>query len=115
MQWWTAQQLKSKKPQARQEAVEKLAGEGSPSAFRSIISAASDPEAVVRLAVVRSLGACRQAEALRVLFKTLRDPIDVVREAAVMSLRKIGDITTIEHLLPALQDSHAGVRWHAAK
>ena len=115
MQWWTAQQLKSKHPDARQEAVTKLAGEGSAQAYRAIITLAGDREAVVRLTVMRALGGWREPTALKVLFKALQDPVDTVREAAVMSLRKIGDITTIQHLLPLLQDSHPGVRWHAVK
>src|SRR5688500_4702392 len=48
MQWWTAQQLKSKNPDARQEAVTKLAGEGSAQAYRAIATLAADPEALVR-------------------------------------------------------------------
>lgn len=115
MQWWTAQQLKSKNPDARQEAVTKLAREGSAQAYRAIITVAADPEAVVRLAVMRALGGWKEPASLKALFKALQDPVDTVREAAVMSLRKIGDITTIQHLLPLLQDSHTGVRWHAAK
>jgi HEAT repeat protein len=115
MQWWTAQQLKSKNPDARQEAVIKLAGEGSAQAYRAIATLAGDPEALVRLAVMRALGNWKEPASLKALFKALQDPVDTVREAAVMSLRKIGDITTIQHLLPLLQDSHTGVRWHAAK
>ncbi|MCI0745775.1 MAG: HEAT repeat domain-containing protein [Verrucomicrobia subdivision 3 bacterium] len=115
MQWWNSQPIKSKNPQTRQEAVEKLAAQGTPHAFREIMEAAQDPEASVRLAVAKALGGCHDRNALPVLFNALRDPIDVVREAAVMSLRKIGDITTIEHVLPSLQDSHPGVRWHAVK
>lgn len=115
MQWWTAQQLKSKNPEARLEAVEKLTAEASPQAFRSIIGVASDPETRIRLSVMRAMGGCRESEAMTVLFNGLHDAVDVVREAAVMSLRKIGDITTIQHLLPLLEDSHAGVRWHAVK
>jgi HEAT repeat protein len=115
MQWWTAQQLKSKNPEARLEAVEKLTAEASPQAFRSIIGVASDPETRIRLSVMRAMGGCREPEGMTVLFNGLHDKVDVVREAAVMSLRRIGDITTIEHLLPLLEDSHAGVRWHAVK
>src|SRR5215208_6344991 len=110
MQWWTAQQLKSRNPEARLEAVEKLTADASPQAFRSIIGIATDPEARVRLAVMRAMGGWHEPEALKVLFKAIRDPVDVVRQAAIMSLRRIGDITTIEHILPALEDSHAGVR-----
>jgi HEAT repeat protein len=64
---------------------------------------------------MRALGSWKEQASLKALFKALQDPVNTVREAAVMSLRKIGDITTIQHLLPLLQDSHNGVRWHAAK
>ncbi len=115
MQWWTAQQLKSRNPDARQDAVVKLAGEGSAQAYRAIVALARDTEPSVRLSVIRALGNWKEPASLKALFKGLTDPDGPVREAAVMSLRKIGDITTIEHLLPLLQDSHTGVRWHAAK
>src|SRR5262245_42871124 len=98
MQWWNSQHIRSKNPQARQEAVEKLASQGTPNAFREIMGAARDSEASVRLAVAKALRSCHDRDALPVLFNALRDPVDVVREAAVMSLRKIGDITTIDHV-----------------
>jgi len=115
MQWWTAQALKSRNPEARQDAVIKLAAEGSAQAYRAIAALATDIEPAIRQTVMRALGNWKEPGSLKVLFKALQDPAGPVREAAVMSLRKIGDITTIEHLLPLLQDLHTGVRWHAAK
>src|SRR5437868_835280 len=43
------------------------------------------------------------------------DPEPEVRETTVAALREIGDLQAVDAMVAALEDPHAGVRWHAAK
>src|SRR4051812_37565965 len=115
MQWWTAQQLKSKSALTRLQAVDKLAAEGSADSVACLIAAMEDPDPEIRKAAVRALGRLRVADALPVLVQALRDSEAAVREAAVASLREIGDLQAVDAMVAALEDPNAGVRWHAAK
>src|SRR5262245_52650922 len=56
MHWWTLQQLKSRKPQTRREAVEKLLAEENPQAVDELLPMLSDAAPEVRRAVAVALG-----------------------------------------------------------
>ena len=80
MQWWTVQQLRSKNPATRQQAISKLAAEGSAQSVAALIQAVEDPLADVRKAAIRALGRLREGSALSALVSALRDPDAEVRE-----------------------------------
>jgi HEAT repeat protein len=115
MQWWTSQQLRSKNPATRQQAVHKLAAEGSAQSVAALIMAVEDSYIDVRKGAIRALGRLREPRGLPALVQALRDPEADVREAAVTALREIGDLQAVDAMIAALQDPHGGVRWHAAK
>jgi HEAT repeat protein len=116
MSWWIAQQLKSKNPQTRRDAVEKLARESSSSAIQLLVSGLKDTETEVREAAAKSLGRMRDPKAIAALIEALQhDPSGAVREATVSSLRQIGDLEAVDALVGCLKDPQGGVRWQVAK
>ena len=56
MKWLTLQLLKSRRPQTRKQAVERLAAEGSAHAVQHLLPFVTDPDVEVRKAAVRALG-----------------------------------------------------------
>src|SRR2546425_8317702 len=86
MKWLTVQQLKSRSPQTRRQAVEKLAAEQSAQAVKYLLPFVTDPEPGVRRAVIQALGRIKDEQGLTPLMNALRDPDSEVREAAVVSL-----------------------------
>jgi len=115
MSWWIAQQLKSKNPQTRREAVDKLARESSADAIQLLITGLKDTEAEVREVAAKALGRVRDPKAIAALIDALRDPASAVREATVASLRQIGDLDAVDALVNCLKDPQGGVRWQVAK
>jgi HEAT repeat protein len=115
MSWWIAQQLKSKNPQTRREAIDKLARESSSQAIQLLVSALKDPETDVREAAAKGLGRIRDPKAIAALINALHDPAGAVREATVSSLRQIGDMEAVDALVGCLKDPQGGVRWQVAK
>jgi HEAT repeat protein len=115
MSWWIAQQLKSKNPQTRREAIDKLARETSPAAIELLISGLKDAEVEVREATAKALGRARDPKVIAALITALHDPSSAVREATVASLRQIGDLDAVDALVNCLKDPQGGVRWQVAK
>src|SRR5258706_186620 len=115
MNWWTLQQLKSKNPETRRQAVEKLAADSSGDAIEQLVAALQDDDEAVRLCVARSLGRLKDPSTLPSLIQAMRDPSGEVREAVVGALMQVGDATCIEVLVGALKDLHPGARRRAAK
>ncbi len=115
MRWWTAQQLKSGKTETREQAIDKLATDGSAEAVRLLTAALDDEEETIRKRAVQALGRSRSEHALAGLLKAIHDRSGDVREAAVLSMRQIGDTQTIESLIPLLEDRTPGVRCQAAR
>ena len=64
MRWWTAQQLKSGKTQTREQAIDKLAADGSAEAVRLLAEALNDEEESLRKRAVAALGRSRSATAV---------------------------------------------------
>src|SRR5437763_15027659 len=86
MQWWTVQQLRSKNPAARQQAVSKLAAERSAQSVAALIKAVEDAYPDVRKGAIRALGRLREGSALAALVLALRDPDAEVRETTVAEI-----------------------------
>jgi len=112
---WAHQQLKSKKPETRRQAVAKLALEGTPQAIQFLCLALGDSDRDVRLMALRALSPLRVKAAANAFVGALRDPEPEVREAAVLALMQLGDPSVIPALTTALKDPHPGVRQRAAK
>ena len=115
MQWWHAQRLRSKSPQARREAVERLAEHPSVESLRLLAPMLKDPAPEVRKAAIRALGRARESEYLPYLLESLQDSSTEVRVSAVSALREVGDIDATEALVQALKDKDPGVRAQSAK
>jgi HEAT repeat protein len=116
MHWWTLQQLRSKKPLTRLQAVTKLAGEANERALDVLAHVVKeDPDSNVRKGALQASTSIRSARTLDVVSSGLRDADAEVRETAVRTLLASGDARAIGLLLPALEDPSAKVRWHAAK
>src|SRR5207302_1920061 len=64
MKWWTLQQLKSKKPETRKVAVERLFAENPAEAVDHLLALANDPDHEVRKAVVQALGRTKDEKVL---------------------------------------------------
>jgi HEAT repeat protein len=112
---WAHQQLKSKKPETRRQAVAKLALEGSQQAIQLLCLALGDSDRDVRLMALRALSPLRVTAAANAFVGALRDSEPDVREAAVLALMQLGDLSVVPALTGALKDSHPGVRQRAAK
>jgi HEAT repeat protein len=115
MSWWIAQQLKSKNPQTRREAIEKLAKESSSQAIQLLVTGLKDEEVDVREAAANALGRIRDPKAIAALINALHDPAGAVREATVSSLRQIGDLDAVDALVGCLKDPQGSVRWQVVK
>lgn len=115
MQWWTIQQLKARKPEARRQAVEKLAGDLSGAAIPALLQVLGDTDAEVRRAVVSVLGTSRDERVLAALPQALRDPVAEVREQVVTVLGLYKEARFTEVFVGLLKDPHPGVRRQAGR
>src|SRR5262245_14715966 len=115
MEWWAAQQLKSKRAGTRQKAVERLAASGTTQAVQRLRTAFNDPSPEVRVAAVQAFGRFRQRDALEILIDCLSHREADVRETAAAAIRQFQDATTIGPLVRLLEDPQAKVRYQAAR
>ena len=115
MLWWFIQQLKSRKPEARIAAAEKLAASGKPEAIDALAEAAADPEIAVRRAVTSALGAFRHDSVAIPLTGLLNDLAPEVREAAALALGQAHAQCAERPLIAALKDPSTEVRKAAAR
>jgi HEAT repeat protein len=114
MNWWTVQQLKSKDPELRRQAVDKLSCDNSASAIKGLMSAVADADREVRLTALRALARHKVPQAAALFVNSLRDSNGDLREAAVVGLAQVGDARYIEVLIGVLKDPHLGARRRAA-
>lgn len=114
MLWWFVQQLKSRKPESRIAAAEKLALSGDVGAIEALAEAAADPEVSVRRAITLALGAFRHDSVMIPLTSLLNDFAPEVREAAAKSLGQAHAQCAERPLVAALKDSSTEVRKAAA-
>jgi HEAT repeat protein len=115
MHWWTLQQLKSRKPETRREAVGKLAAEAAPQAVDVLLPLLCDEAAEVRKGVAVALGRFKDERAVQPLLRALRDTDGEVRQAIVTALMFFGGSVSADCFVGLLKDPHAGVRWQAGK
>src|SRR5438045_150688 len=115
MKWFKLQQLKSKRPQMRKQAVARLVAEEGAKAVDHLLPFVADPDSGVRKEVVRALGQTKDERALTALIHALRDVDGDVREAAVVALAQLDNQRAIEPLTRALGDPRHEVRWRAVR
>lgn len=115
MHWWTLQQVKSKNPDARQRAAEKLAEQPSPEIIPLLTGLLSDGESAVRKAAVQTLGKVDSEVVVALIVPLLRDPVFDVRAAAAEALKIRRHSTAIGPLKDALVDPVGIVRGLAAQ
>ena len=115
MLWWSVQQLKSRKPEARIAAAGKLAASGDPEAIEALAEAASDAEPSVRRAVTLALGSFHHDTVVIPLSSLLNDQAPEVREAAATALGNAHAQCAERPLIASLKDASTEVRRAAAK
>lgn len=115
MIWWSVQQLKSSKPEARIAAAEKLAASGKSEAIEALAGAANDADASVRRAITAALGRFKDDRVVIPLTGLLNDIAPEVREAAATALGAIDAKCAEKPLISSLKDPNAPVRQAAAK
>src|SRR5262245_23215828 len=105
MHWWTTQQLRSRRPLTRIQAVTKLAAEANPRALNVLATLiAEDTDATVRRAALQAAALIKTDKTFEVLLRGLRDSDAEVRETAVRTLQAYGDARVIPNLVQALHD-----------
>ncbi|HAM70205.1 MAG TPA: hypothetical protein DCM86_00995, partial [Verrucomicrobiales bacterium] len=82
MNWWSSHQLKSKKPEARIAAVQKLASSQKPEVIATLGEMVSDTDPGVRQAVAAALGTFKDEKVVMPLSMLLRDFAPETRIAA---------------------------------
>jgi HEAT repeat protein len=115
MHWWTVQQLRSKKPMTRLQAVAKLAAEGTAHAvdlLQGLI--ASDPDRNVRKSALQAVAGLKNERSIEMVLKGLRDLDAEVRETTARLLGQLGATQAVPPLVAALQDANGAVRRQAA-
>ena len=114
--WWPAfLQIKSNDPEARLQAVQRLADAGSKRAFEALSEAIRDEDMRVSRAAVTALGKIGGEKATAVLIHALSDHHPELRQAAVDALRNKPEAHVIAALVGVLNDFDAGVRGRAAR
>ena len=110
MHWWARQQLRSKNPQTRREAVEKLMTEPPADAATLVLSVLDDPEPAVRKAGMIAIAKLQITGVASTVVRGLRDTSPEVREESVCTLRAAGDANAVSALVGVLNDSDPDVR-----
>jgi HEAT repeat protein len=114
--WWPAQlQIKSNDPEARLQAVQRLADSNSARAFDALTGAIRDEDLRVSRAALAALGKIGGEKATTVLINTLQDHHPELRRAAADALRNKPEEPVIAALVGVLNDFDAGVRGRAAR
>ena len=114
--WWPAfLQIKSNDPEARLQAVQRLADSDSTRAFDSLAEAIKDEDMRVSRAAVTAIGKINGEKATAVLLNALADHHPELRQAAVDALRNKPADHVIAALVSVLNDFDAGVRGRAAR
>jgi HEAT repeat protein len=114
--WWPAQlQLKSNDPEARLQAVQRLAESNSPRAFDTLAGAVRDEDLRVSRAAIAALGKIGGEKAVTILIGMLADHHPELRQAAADALKNAPEDRVITALVAVLSDFDAGVRGRAAR
>lgn len=115
MQWWTAQQLKSKNPQVRIEAVTKVASWPARDAFPLLLKMLGDGEPAIRKASIQALAALTDRPLLQPLVSLLTGSDPLAREAAGAVLLAWRHPDSVAVLPELLRHPIHDVRWLAAR
>ena len=114
MNWWTRQQLLSKDPDIRRQAVEKIATHGGPGVAERLAERIEDENEDVALTAIRAVGRLKTSGAVKSLATALRHPSPRVSEASAETLCLLGTAQAAEVLAGGLLDSRAATRSRAA-
>lgn len=115
LHWWIVQQLKSKGPQLRIEAIQKMASWSIAESYPHLVRMLADPEAVVRKTAIQTLVAADDPPTLEPVVDLLLGTNPEAREAAgavLMSWRHPQSAALLPKLLNHPQHD---VRWLAAR
>jgi HEAT repeat protein len=115
MLWLVLKQLRSKDPQKRRLAAERLAAEPDARALEGLSKASQDKEGAVRIAALGAIGVLETEAKFDIILRALNDPEAEVRQAAVSQLKDTARERVQSALADALRDSDAGVRGRAAR
>jgi HEAT repeat protein len=115
MQWWTAQQLKSKNPQARIDAIAKMVSWPVADSLPLLLKMLGDPEAGVRKAAIQSLAALENPPSTEGLVALLTGDSHEAREAAGAVLMSWRHPSSMLLLPPLLRHPRQEVRWMVAR
>jgi HEAT repeat protein len=116
MLWPILLQLKSRDPEARLKAVQRLADAESERAFEALAKAAEeDTEPRVKAAAVTALGVFADEKATEILLRKLQDPTPEIRLAAVEGLRARMEEEVLNALAVVLRDTDSAVRGRASQ
>lgn len=114
MTLWDKMCLKSKNPQTRQEAAERLVASAKPEAIELLVGCLYDQDAMVRRSAARAFNTISYERAISALIAALKDTHFEVRAAAASALGRQGDISSIKPLVQVLRDPKSRVRTCAA-
>ena len=114
MQWWALQQIKSRSPKTRLQAVQSLRELDNARAMEAVCACLNDPDTEVAIAAAQAVGKWRQASHSSALLTAIRDPRPEVRKAIALAIRSCGDASAPESLAPLLEDPDVGVRGQIA-
>ncbi len=116
MLWWSLQQLKSKNPEVRIHAIEKIREAEDERIIEALyLSATKDVDSGVRLCAVRKIEETRCEAAQEALLQCLKDKEMEIQEAAANALMIFADRKMIPSLTKLIKARQSSVRWVAAK
>ena len=106
------QNLQAQDPMIRRQAADELGRMHRAEATAALLPVLSDENPYVRSAVVDALGTLRAPQAKEQFHRLLReDPHEQVRQQAAVSLTYVGDASSVDILIAALDDKESGVRF----
>jgi HEAT repeat protein len=111
---WNRLSLKSKNPQTRRNAVDRLVASNTTEAVELLVACLCDKDAMVRRTAAAAFNTITDERAINSLISALNDTNCDVRAAAAGALGRQGDLRCIAPLVGALRDCKSRVRTRAA-
>ena len=115
MLWWNLIKLKSKDPKIRRLAIDQLAQSEYNDVIEHLKMLSNDSDIDVRCKVLETLAKYQEPKSTPIFLSLIRDSSDKVRELAIAALASHEPRQHLTHLISALKDTAANVRWRAAK
>src|SRR6266404_4419508 len=116
MFYWNSLRFRSKDPETRRKAIERLDLEADmiSQTFELLAAALKDEDGQVRCAATKGLGSIQSERTAEILIPMLWDRNLEARQAAATALGHLGDARALDPLLHALKDPNPPVRASAA-